>query len=64
MCLNNTFLYHHINSGCRYGDRDPVACKALMDSDIGTANCYDIVHRTQCCATCENIKDSTTPGVL
>ncbi|XP_053406764.1 uncharacterized protein LOC123546427 [Mercenaria mercenaria] len=50
--------------GCRYGDRDPVSCKALMDSDLGTANCYNIVHQTQCCATCENIKDPSTPGCV
>ena len=48
--------------GCVYGDTDPTACKALMQSELGTANCYNRVTQSQCCETCEELKDTSTPS--
>lgn len=48
--------------GCQYGDLDPDNCATLMSDNKGTSNCYDSVTQTQCCDTCDKLKDTSTPS--
>ena len=45
-----------------YGDIDPDHCTNLMSDDKGPAHCYDAVTKSQCCGTCEQVKNTTIPS--